>query len=306
MENAQTESQKIDAIVADIESQQEGEAATSTNAQDGQAQQDDPEAALAELLKVDEPAIKETTEPVYKVKLNGEEVELPASELAKGYQRQSDYTRKTQELAAQRREAEQQYEHVMQVVKVAQELAQSSDALLAAENNQQFWMDLAKNNPGKYAELREELSQRKARLAHVNSVKEQYEARRLQEAFAYGEEQFLAASPELRDPQKFAAFEQEALSYLGKHGIDRREAMMIADHRLMLVIKQAMYADKIQNQLKSVAAKKASNQSGRVQRPGTGAPIKNANNEQIGRLKSAAASGSRSDMDRLIDALGIT
>jgi hypothetical protein len=39
---------------------------------------------------------------VVKVKLDGEELQVPLSEALAGYQRQADYTRKTQELAEQR------------------------------------------------------------------------------------------------------------------------------------------------------------------------------------------------------------
>ena len=39
---------------------------------------------------------------VVRVKLDGEELQVPLSEALAGYQRQADYTRKTQELAEQR------------------------------------------------------------------------------------------------------------------------------------------------------------------------------------------------------------
>lgn len=41
-----------------------------------------------------------------KVRIDGEEVSVPLNEALQGYQRQADYTKKTQELAAQRQEAE--------------------------------------------------------------------------------------------------------------------------------------------------------------------------------------------------------
>lgn len=40
--------------------------------------------------------------PTYKITVDGEEIEVPLDELLNGYQRQADYTRKTQELAQQR------------------------------------------------------------------------------------------------------------------------------------------------------------------------------------------------------------
>jgi muconolactone delta-isomerase len=48
----------------------------------------------------------EQAEDVYIVQLDGQDVEVPASELVKGYMRTADYTRKTQLLAGQRRQLE--------------------------------------------------------------------------------------------------------------------------------------------------------------------------------------------------------
>ena len=62
----------------------------------------------------------ETTEeePKYKVKVDGQEVEVTQEELLRGYMRQRDYTQKTQQLAEQRRQFEQyrpQYQQPQQV-----------------------------------------------------------------------------------------------------------------------------------------------------------------------------------------------
>ena len=46
-------------------------------------------------------------EPTYKVKVDGEEIEVTQEELLRGYMRQKDYTQKTQALAEQRRQFEQ-------------------------------------------------------------------------------------------------------------------------------------------------------------------------------------------------------
>lgn len=51
----------------------------------------------------DETGTDEAELPKYTVKVNGEEKEVPLDELLAGYLRQSDYTRKTQELAEQRK-----------------------------------------------------------------------------------------------------------------------------------------------------------------------------------------------------------
>ena len=52
---------------------------------------------------------EQSDEPKYKVKVDGQEVEVTQEELLRGYMRQSDYTRKTQQLANQRQQIEQFY-----------------------------------------------------------------------------------------------------------------------------------------------------------------------------------------------------
>lgn len=46
-------------------------------------------------------------EPAYTVKVDGEEAQVSLEELQNGYQRQADYTRKTQEIAAERERLQQ-------------------------------------------------------------------------------------------------------------------------------------------------------------------------------------------------------
>lgn len=66
-----------------------------------------------------------------RVTVDGEEIEVPLKEAVSGYQRQADYTRKTQELAEQRRQ-----------VQFAQAIQQALD------NDPQATIDLLKNHYG--------------------------------------------------------------------------------------------------------------------------------------------------------------
>lgn len=69
---------------------------------------------------------------VHLVKVDGEEIEVEYGELVNGYQRQADYTRKTQELAEQRRAIDGQAQQVQQqAVHYAQAYLQVSDQIAA-------------------------------------------------------------------------------------------------------------------------------------------------------------------------------
>lgn len=62
----------------------------------------------------------QTEEPTFEVTINGQKQRVTQSELLNGYQRQADYTRKTQELASQRRQLEA-LAAAMQVQKMQQQ-----------------------------------------------------------------------------------------------------------------------------------------------------------------------------------------
>ena len=83
--------------------------------QDPPQQQDTPEQKDDAGQGTDQPA--DTNEPEYEVVVDGQKVKVKQSELLSGYQRQADYTRKTQELAEQRR----QVDAMMAALKVHQQ-----------------------------------------------------------------------------------------------------------------------------------------------------------------------------------------
>ena len=65
----------------------------------------------------------EEQEPLYVVKIDGEEVEVPLSELQQGYSRNADYTKKTQALAEQRKEFDALHQDYAQRVNALNQFA---------------------------------------------------------------------------------------------------------------------------------------------------------------------------------------
>ncbi len=91
-EPAQPEAEEVEAAV-EVEAQAEPE-----------AEAEELPTEVEEQYEVEEvEATEETKEPSYRVKVGGEEFEVTLDELRNGYQRQSDYTRKSQSLAEQRK-----------------------------------------------------------------------------------------------------------------------------------------------------------------------------------------------------------
>src|SRR5687768_8704663 len=127
------------------------------------------EATNPEAVAVETPAA--TTEPAtevvtFKVKVDGQEVEVTQEELLAGYSRQEDYTRKTQALARERQELAQ----LTQFVEQLRSDPQSTISALAEAYGIEF---------GATAEP-EYLTPEEERLAKVESFIQQQEEAQLQ------------------------------------------------------------------------------------------------------------------------------
>ena len=70
------------------------------------------ETELEEEVEVEEEVVEIETPSTYTIKVDGEEHEVTLDELRNGYQRQADYTRKSQSLAEQRKAYESNLEAV--------------------------------------------------------------------------------------------------------------------------------------------------------------------------------------------------
>jgi hypothetical protein len=90
--------------------------------------------ASEETVETDEqdqnPVEEEEQPDVYTVRVNGEDVEVTLDELTKGYSRQSDYQRKTQEVAEQRKTVERQIQEAQAQFQKTQQMEQQYAELL--------------------------------------------------------------------------------------------------------------------------------------------------------------------------------
>ena len=103
---------------------------------------------------------------VYTIKLDGEEIEVTREELLQGYQRQSDYTKKTQGISEERKAIEEERSNLsteMQALyqqreQYQQALGQLGNQLLAGISRFQNvnWEQLKENDPIEYMTKRDE------------------------------------------------------------------------------------------------------------------------------------------------------
>jgi len=182
------------------------------------------------------------------VEIDGEQV--PLVELKKGYLRQSDYTRKTQELAEQRRELGTQAEEVQKLLTGMALVLQQS---LPPEPDP----SLANNNPEEY------LRQKAAYDAAVQNIQQLVQmAEQAQEVTLSATqpdpeaeaERLLERVPELRDPKLQEKWFAEAETAARQLGFSDEEIENVADHRLWLLAHYAaigMRAEGLRDEMKA-------------------------------------------------------
>ncbi|MES2781388.1 MAG: hypothetical protein V4657_01200 [Pseudomonadota bacterium] len=252
-----TQTDDIDEILSEVANETENEGQPETDPEDEGAEAE-PEVE-AEESEVEAPQ-------TYKVKVNGEELDVPLDELLNGYSRTQDYKTKTAEVAEQRRAVEAERvgmasEYVSEL-KRATDLFEATDPVLS-EARQTNWQQLAQENPTYYGQLRAAVDERVALIAakrdemgRIQSAVSEHEAAQAAEATKTEMELLFAAMPELREPEKQAAFSKETNEYLANVGFSEDDIAEIGDHRAFMIVDKARRWDAHQKAVASLPAKK--------------------------------------------------
>lgn len=199
-------------------------------------------------------------QPKYKVKVRGEELEVPLDELLNGYSRTEDYKAKTAEVAELRRQAATEYaDKLEQQVEAFARL----DPILSQTANLD-WAALAQQDPSTYVALRAQYDQRVATIqsamGEIQAIRQHNEQRQTEAMAEYHQrerEALLTAVPELKDPAKLEGFARGIADYLKSNGFDDETIRDTADHRAWLIADKARKWDELQKAKTTVEAKKA-------------------------------------------------
>ena len=195
------------------------------------------------------------------VKINGEDKDVTLDELAAGYSRQSDYTRKTTELASQKKQFEQQQSELLQerenlrlgLEQVNQQL--SSD--IQNEPTEEQWTRLYEDDPLEYVRQKDAWRDKREHLARVQQTnqelqyKQQIEGQQqMQKVIAQSQQYLNDAIPEWKD-QKIAESEKRKIVNYAKNLPERErftdaELSQATDHRAILMLRKAMMFDELQ------------------------------------------------------------
>ena len=196
-------------------------------------------------------------ERLYRVKVDGQEFDVPLEELRNGYSRQQHFTKQSQKLAEERKQFDSEFQQV-------QEERQQYVQLLSALENQlkdfdtldePDWTALYEQNPVEASRQQHEWNtfqtdrkakieaaqQEKARLAQIEQ-KERME--QMQTLISEETHKLTEVIPEWKDQKRATKERTELKNYLLNQGVSEDEisALVKADH--VKVLRKAMLYDK--------------------------------------------------------------
>ena len=190
----------------------------------------------------------------FRVKVDGEEVEVPLDELLKGYSRTADYTRKTQAIAEARKQAEAEASLAREE---RQRYAQTLEALDATLRQLQppeiDWDRLYQENPVEWVRQREVMRSRQEQAAWVQAQKQALVEKQQTEERIEAEKtlesergKLLEVLPEWRDADKARTEKAKIVNYATERlGFTVEEISDIYDARAVVALRKAMMFDEL-------------------------------------------------------------
>jgi hypothetical protein len=257
-----------------------------------------------------EEAEQEQEQPRYRVKVDGQEYEVTQDELVKGYQREADYTKKTQALAEQRKalEADKVNEDQARnlINSYAQKLKLVQDAL-SAQLPRENLEELKEVDPIGYAvrvaersEIEKKQYAIRAEQASIAQMQQAEQVQQLQRVVANEAEKLTKFLPEYADPEKGEQVRSNIRKYAESAGFSSDELSKVYDSRAVLTLYKAMQYDKLMSNKGEVTKKVG--QAPKMVKAGVGKPMGSLETEQTKRMKQQLrSSGKVSDAAKLFE-----
>ena len=242
----------------------------------------------------------------FTVKAAGEEKEVTLEELMQGYQLGADYTKKTQEVAEQRKAVEAERQAIQEAKQVRDTYAQRLNAmeqfLISTQDRPEDLAAMKENDPIGYAVKVAELTEKKEQLQKVRfeqqRIAQQQQAeyqQQLQQRTQSEAQKLSQVLPEFSDPTKGEQLRSEIRNYGKSVGFSDEELSSVYDSRHVLMLHKAMQYDKLQKSKPAVNKKVA--QAPKMVKSGTKVTESNRDNrkkqmnklKQTGKVRDAAA-----------------
>ena len=260
----------------------------STETQETPESQAESEAAPVEQetenTEVTEETQTESQEPnLHRLKVNGQEIEVSLDELKAGYSRDSDYRQKTHQLSMERKDLETQKNSLRQSydAKLTElnELIATADATVRQRQGSADLQKLYEEDPSQAAKLDYQLRQQQMQLDSVKAKAREAQAKQYSDFLETQKELAATKIPEYSDPNKADQFKMNMRNSLRGYGFSDEEIGSLADHRFLMIAKDAMSYKSLKDK-RPIVQKKVAN-APKVVKSGVAKSSTSSGREQI-------------------------
>ena len=263
--------------------------------------------ASADDTEYEEEAVEES--PKYRVKANGEELEVSLDELLNGYSRTADYQKKTQSLAEQRKAVEVERSKIAETAKVRDTYAQRLqviEQMLQQQSGTEDLSQLRENDPIGYAlavadrsEKEKQIQAIRAERQRVQQEQAQQQSQVLQSHVQQEQQKLVDLIPEFKDEAKAEVIRRDIRVYAKSIGFSDQELSQVYDSRAVTALYKSMMYDKLVAG-KSGTLKKVQS-APKTLRPGTSNPKSSDQEAQKKDFERLRQSGNKKDAAKLFE-----
>lgn len=193
---------------------------------------------------------EEIAEPTYTVKVQGETLDVNLDELKAGYQRESDYRRKTESLSIERQQHQEQVKNENSILEgkltnleKMTMMARKQLNLDAGDLN-----ELMQRDPVEGMRKKHILEQRAMQLQAQEQEAQKIRNEEMKKVMQQEQHKMYMEIPEMREESTRTKFVSGMRDYLTKMGFNQQEVNSVNDHRYVKLIRDGM---KWQNLAKS-------------------------------------------------------
>ena len=241
------------------------------------------------------------------VKVDGKEIEVPKDELIRGYQREADYTRKTQKLAEERKLVESEFQQVRgEREQYSQILGQLQQKLQEFEPQEPDWNRLEVEDPTEYARQWTSHQRRQqqryavqAEQERLNQVRQAELQKTMQQVMATEVARLKEKIPEWSSPEKAKTEGKALLEYGQNLGFSEQELNTITDSRALLALHKAWKYDQMMSKRPEFQAK--IKKAPKMVTPGSAGSVSSKSSDINNAKKRLAQTGSVRDAASLFE-----
>ena len=268
--NVQGAAEKISGLLNPKQEKQETESKAEPSetpvkqeAPESQPESEGTKEQVTENTETTEETTTELEEPeLHRVKVSGQELEVTLDELKAGYSRDSDYRQKTHSLGLEKRDLETQKNSFRQSydtrLSELNDLIATADATVRQQQGSEDLQKLYDEDPTAASKLDYQLRQQNRQLEEVRSKAKEAQQSQYNEFLNTQRELAATKIPEFADPNKTDTFKVNMRNSLRNYGFNDSEIGSLADHRFLMVAKDAMSYQNLKDK-KPIVQKKVAN-----------------------------------------------